>query len=115
HAKRLCTFEIEREYKFGWLLDGKISRIRALKNSIDVIGGALTQREYVRAIGHEPARADVFAIFVDGGQRESRARSAISLVYALKVAVCCRISASGRALSIDLKASRICSGRTSRI
>jgi len=26
------------------------------------------------------------------------ARSAISLVYALKVAVCCRISASGRAL-----------------
>ena len=45
HAKGLCTFEIEREYKFSWLLDRKISRIRTLQNSINVIGGALTQRE----------------------------------------------------------------------
>src|SRR6516162_11490609 len=68
HPKRLCTFEIEREYKFSWLLDRKISRIRALQNSINVIGGALTQREEVRAIGDESTRPDIFAIFMDGGQ-----------------------------------------------
>src|SRR6516165_2963170 len=70
HAKGLCTFEIEREYKFSWLLDRKISRIRALQNSINVIGGALTRREYVRAIGDESARSDIFAIFVDGRQTD---------------------------------------------
>ena len=42
HAKGLCTFEIKCEYKFSRLFDRKISRVRALQNSIDVIGGALT-------------------------------------------------------------------------
>src|SRR5262249_20678614 len=38
-AERLSRLEIEAQFKFGWLLHGKIGRLGTLEDSIDEDGG----------------------------------------------------------------------------
>src|SRR5207237_6169681 len=36
-AERLCRFEADNKFKLGWLFDGKVSRLGAAQNLVDIV------------------------------------------------------------------------------
>ena len=39
-AKRLSSLEVYNELEFGWLFDGKIARLGAVQNLVNIVTGA---------------------------------------------------------------------------
>jgi hypothetical protein len=51
-AKRFCAREIHHQLKFGRLLDGKIGRLGALEDLVDVARGSSDKIKPAGSIGH---------------------------------------------------------------
>ena len=51
----VCSFEIYHELKLRWLLHGKVSRLSALQDFVNVSGGPAVEVGPVRSIGHQPS------------------------------------------------------------
>src|SRR5262245_61610662 len=75
-AENLGGLEVDHQFEFGRLLDGKICGLRALENPVDIGGRPAVQFGEVRAIGHEATGVNVLAVCVYGRQpiltREAR-------------------------------------------
>src|SRR5215470_5890299 len=54
-AKRLGGLEIDRQLKLGRGLDGKLARLRALEDSVDITGRAPIIIELVNSVGQQAA------------------------------------------------------------
>ena len=55
YPHRLGSFEVYHQLEFCWLLDRKIRRIRAFKNSIYITRRAAEEIHFIRTIGDKPA------------------------------------------------------------
>ena len=54
-TEHLGGFNVDHEFEAGGCLDGKVRRLRSLKNLIDEHGNAAEHLVVIRAIGHETA------------------------------------------------------------
>jgi hypothetical protein len=54
-AKRLGGLEIDHQLEFDWKLDGKLRRLCATENAIDIGGGATKYVCVVWSVGKQPA------------------------------------------------------------
>src|SRR3954469_23473483 len=52
-AERLGGLEIDDEFEFCWLLDGKVGRFRTFENFVDIVAGATEYVQIAGAIGRE--------------------------------------------------------------
>ena len=67
-AKGLGGPQINDKFVFGRRLHGKVGRLLALEDAVDVAGRAPALFEVVRPVGDQAAGGDVKAFIVDGGQ-----------------------------------------------
>src|SRR5262249_50785544 len=68
-AKRLGGLEVDDQFDFGGLLDGKISRFFALQNSAGVDAGQAVSVGSLAAIAHQTASSGELAVLVDRRHR----------------------------------------------
>src|SRR5205085_8378709 len=55
-AERLGGLHVDRQLEPGWSLDWKVTRLRAPRDAIDVIGGLRKERFEARAVAHQAAQ-----------------------------------------------------------
>src|SRR5260370_1592584 len=58
-AERLGGLEAYHEFKFGWLFDGKIARLGAVQNLVNIVTRAAKHLSVIGSIRHQPPAFDV--------------------------------------------------------
>src|SRR5688500_12818994 len=57
-AERLCGLQVDRQLELGGLLDGKVGRLRALEDPVDIARSASEQVGKTRRVRDEPPGFD---------------------------------------------------------
>src|SRR5438552_17054874 len=60
-AERLSGGQVDDEIEFGRLLDGKLGRVGALENLVNVASGSTSQVSEICPVGDESARCHKFS------------------------------------------------------